>query len=242
MADESRTPLADIIVGDRFWLAYAQDAVRGAVKAAEARAAAIASAIAWFWTVYSARRRLGNRVRRRTAAHPARRPGWRAECLADLCVLEGVGGGAAIAVPLRSARASRDRACVPEAAGIKKASLRSAEFWTGAAAVLVVLGLSAVFLLPAPGRTSLTALFDPTDSARLLVAAEVARDTMVTFAATAASTPAGAHSSAVTLARANEEGLASATLRVNPGAHRVTASWVDDKAKIDRSVSVSVGK
>ena len=242
MADESRTPLADIIVGDRFWLAYAQDAVRGAVKAAEARAAQLASTIAWFWTVYSAAGVLAIAFGSERLHTP-------------LGALVGVPSALLIFAYWKASVVGRpllfhfdprvpaeiERAFT-EAAGIKKASLRSAEFWTGAAAVLVVLGLSAVFLLPAPGRTSLTALFDPTDSARLLVAAEVARDTMVTFAATAASTPAGAHSSAVTLARANEEGLASATLRVNPGAHRVTASWVDDKAKIDRSMSVSVGK
>lgn len=106
----------------------------------------------------------------------------------------------------------------------KQESLESAEFWTGVAAVLVALGLMAAFFLPPPGKTSLTARVDPTDPARLLVAAELARGTMVTFTAAAASAPAQGASSAAMLARADDDGLASTALRVAPGAHRVTAT------------------
>ncbi len=242
VADENRPPLAEIVVGDRFWLAYAQDAVRGAVKAPEARAAQLASTIAWFWTVYSAAGVLAIAFGSERLHTP-------------LGALVGVPSALLIFAYWKASVVGRpllfhfdprvpaeiERAFT-EAAGIKQASLRSAEFWTGAAAVLVVLGLSAAFLLPAPGKTSLTARFDPTDSTRLLVVAEVARDTMVTFTAAAASAPAGAPSSAVALARASREGVASATLRVTPGDQRVTAAWVDDRAKVDRSMSVNVGK
>ena len=45
--------LADLIVGDRFWLGYAQELVRAAVSAPERRAEQLAAAAAWLWTIYS---------------------------------------------------------------------------------------------------------------------------------------------------------------------------------------------
>ena len=52
MADEKS--LSDLVVGDRFWLAYAQELVRAAASAPDRRAEQLSGAIAWFWTIYSA--------------------------------------------------------------------------------------------------------------------------------------------------------------------------------------------
>jgi hypothetical protein len=52
MAEEKS--LADLIVGDRFWLGYAQELVRAAVSAPDRRAEQLTNVIAWFWSVYSA--------------------------------------------------------------------------------------------------------------------------------------------------------------------------------------------
>jgi hypothetical protein len=52
MAEEKS--LADLMVGDRFWLGYAQELVRAAVSAPDRRAEQLTNAIAWFWSIYSA--------------------------------------------------------------------------------------------------------------------------------------------------------------------------------------------
>lgn len=52
MAEEKS--LADLVVGDRFWLAYAQELVRAAISAPDRRAEQLTNAIARFWSIYSA--------------------------------------------------------------------------------------------------------------------------------------------------------------------------------------------
>lgn len=242
MADDNRQPLVDIVVGDRFWLAYAQEAVRGAVKAPEARAAQLASTIAWFWTVYSAAGVLA-------IAFGSERLGT------PLTPLVGLPSALLIFAYWKASVVGRPmlfhfdprvpaeiELAFTEAAAIKQAALRSAEFWAGVAAFLVLLGLTIALWLQPTGNTSLTARVDPTDRTRLLVIAEVARDTTVTFTAVAASAPAQALSPPAAISRASSEGVATAVLSVSPGAQRVTASWVDKKANVDRSMSVDVGK
>jgi hypothetical protein len=46
--------LADLVVGDRFWLGYAQELGRAAVSAPDRRAEQLTNAIARFWSIYSA--------------------------------------------------------------------------------------------------------------------------------------------------------------------------------------------
>ena len=242
MADDKRPPLADIVVGDRFWLAYAQEAVRGAVKAPEARAAQLAATIAWFWTVYSAAGVLA-------IAFGADRLGT------PLAALVAVPSAILIFAYWKASNVGRPllftfdprvpadiKDAFTEAAALKQASLKSAELWTGIAAVLVVVGLAVAFLLPGPSTTALLARVDPVDKGQLLIAAEVPRHAAVTFTAMAASAPAGPSSAASVLVQANGDGKANVVLKVMPGAHRVTVAWTDDKSKIDRAMSVEVGK
>ena len=242
MADDKRPPLADIVVGDRFWLAYAQEAVRGAVKAPEARAAQLASTIAWFWTVYSAAGVLA-------IAFGADRVGT------PLAALVGVPSAILIYAYWKASSVGRPllftfdprvpaeiEGAFTRAATVKQASLRAAELWTGIAAVLVVIGLAAAFLLPNPSTTMLSARIDPVDKGRLLISAELPNHTAVIFTAIAASAPLASASAVSALVHANADGMANTALHVGPGALRVAATWTDDKLKIERAMSVEVGK
>jgi len=53
MPDEIR-PLSDLIVGDRYWLGRAQTMIESGVTARDAAAGRLMTAIAWFWTAYTA--------------------------------------------------------------------------------------------------------------------------------------------------------------------------------------------
>jgi hypothetical protein len=48
------TPLEDLVVNDRYWLARAREMVTVSIRARDEAAGRLATAIGWFWTVYTA--------------------------------------------------------------------------------------------------------------------------------------------------------------------------------------------
>lgn len=241
MASDKPAPLSDIVVGDRFWLAYAQEAVRGAVKAPEQRAVQLAGAIAWFWTVYSAAGILA-------VALGAERFGTvvsLAIALPSLILIiaywQTVRVGRPMTFKFDPRVPSEISSAFEQAASAKQSALRAAEVWTAIAGLFVAVALVTA-LLQAPAPTpSLSARFDPADGTRLLVAASVSKGSAVTLVAGAASAPLGAASSASTLERAGTDGQVRASLRVGtPTSHSVTASWSDEATKTRHSMSVDV--
>lgn len=227
-------PLADLIVGDRFWLGYAQELVRAAVSAPERRAEQLAAAVAWLWTIYSS---------------------------AVLVVL-GVGGArppmpAALALALPSAllivaywSAARVRRPIPvefdprvpvqieqvhaAAARDKAGQLEAAERWAGVATASVVLALLVALIAPGTPHVELAVRADPADPQQLLVLAAVPADAVVQLSVRPAD--AGASAAASRLERADAHGRLQARLPVaGPGPQRVTATWRE--GTLERSVS-----
>ena len=241
MADGKPAPLGDLVVGDRFWLAYAQEAVRGAVKAPEQRAVQLAGTIAWFWTVYSAAAILavalgGDRFSTVVS--------WLI-ALPSLALIFAYWQAVRVGRPLTftfDPRVPDEIASAFEvAAKSKQSALRAAERWTTLAGLLVAAALITALLQAPAGSASITASVDPADARRILVLASVPKDTAVTFVARAASAPTSSASSASTLERAGSAGVARAALRAAAaGTHSVTAAWTADASKTRHSMSVDV--
>jgi hypothetical protein len=82
--------LADLIVGDRFWLRRAQVLVEGSVGRPHAAAIRLMTTIAWFWGVYSGAAIVG------VALGARHYPAWQAVVLASPAVLLVVAYGAAL--------------------------------------------------------------------------------------------------------------------------------------------------
>ena len=241
MADGKPAPLGDLVVGDRFWLAYAQEAVRGAVKAPEQRAVQLAGTIAWFWTVYSAAAILG-------VALGGDRFGAVVSWLIALpsvalifAYWQAVRVGRPLTVTFDPRVPDEISSAFEVAAKAKQSALRAAEAWTTVAGFLVAAALIAALLQAPSGSASISASIDPADARRILVLASVPKETAVTFVARAASAPASSASSSSTLEKSGSDGVARASLRaVSSGTHSVTAAWTADAGKTRHSMSVDV--
>ncbi|MCV2218530.1 hypothetical protein [Thauera sp. Sel9] len=241
MASDKPAALEDIVVGDRFWLAYAQEAVRGAVKAPEQRAIQLAGAIAWFWTVYSAAGLLA-------VALGGDRFGQFVSLLIALPSLvlifaywQTVRVGRPLTFNFDPRIPSEISSAFARAAEAKQSALRWAEILTSFAGLLVAVAVVSALLQSPASAPSLAARFDPDDKMRLLIVASVSKGAPVIFVARAASAPAGAASSASTLVKAASDGQVRTSLRVAaPGAQSVTATWSEDVTKTRLSMVVDV--
>lgn len=240
MAD-GKPALADIVVGDRFWLAYAQEAVRGAVRAPEQRAVQLTGTIAWFWTVYSAAGILAVAL----GGYRFERPVALLIALPSLVLIAAYWQAVKVGRPLTFRFDPRIPSEIADAFGqaaaAKQSALRAAEILTAIAGGLVAVALVTALLQSPASGPSLAARFDPTDKTRLLVAATVSKAATVTLVAQAASLPAEAASTASLLTKADADGTVRASLRVaSPAKQSVTASWMDDATKTHHSMRVEV--
>ena len=245
MPDEK--PLSELIVGDRFWLAYAQDIVRGAITAPERRAEQLAAAIAWFWTIYSAAALVA--LTTGAARLPSAAPWLLALPSAILILAYWLAARVRRPMPIDfDQRIPEQIAQVHAAVALqKRASLRNAEAAAGVAAACVVVALLAAMLGTATPRAELSALVDPLDRQRLTVLAQVSKNALVVFSAQPASAPASAVGPAASaiasslLKRADADGVVQATFATaGPLPQRVSAAWTDDK--VERTASVVVGR
>jgi hypothetical protein len=224
VADEK--PLSEIIVGDRFWLAYGQEMVRGAILAPERRAEQLCTAISWFWTIYSTVALAVLTVARpqlpTTAALFIALPSvvlifayWKASSVRR-AVLTDVDLRIPQQIQLVHAAAARQ----------KRMALSSAEFYAGAGALSVVAALVVALWVPVRPQLALHAKLDAADPLRLLVLAQVPKQALVHIQARAASAADGGGPAVVALQRAADDGSARAELQLaSKGAHRVTVTW-----------------
>lgn len=233
--------LEDLIVGDRFWLATAQEAVKGAIKAPEDRAAQLTTAIGWFWTVYSSAGLLA------IALAGDRLGVWHALLIAvpSLVLIVAYSVAGSVGRPLLFDFDPRVPAEIAQAHGeaalAKRRALKRAERWALLGAVAVVAGLAgAIGLVPRAQGTSLAARINPADRQQVLVLAEVPANAVVTFNAVVAAA-GGASSSAAVLQRSDDSGTARAMLPLPAaGTVRVTASWTSTPDGIERTMSVTL--
>ena len=98
--------LADLIIGERFWLRRAQTIVEGSVDRPDAAAIRLTAAIAWFWSIYSGAAVVGVALGQRNY------PALQAFVLASPAVLLMVAYGAALwaTLPVRVAFDARSPA------------------------------------------------------------------------------------------------------------------------------------
>jgi hypothetical protein len=230
MADQR--PPSEIMVGDRFWLAYAQELVLGAVKGPEKRAEQLAVGIGWFWTVYSAAALVVVTV---ASARPP----------LPLRLMIAVPSVVLILAYWMASRVRRvnlvefDPRIPDEIEAAHLAAVREkiralswAERLTTLAALSVVAALLSALLIQAPPRVELTVQADPIDPKQLLVLGAMSKDTLVRVTAEAASVPPTAAPSNVVLERTDAAGVLRTRLRtVDSAPVRVTAIWEEDKLR-----------
>lgn len=238
MADEKA--LADLVVNDRFWLAYAQEAVRNAVAAPERRAEQLAAGIVWFWTLYSAAALVALTTGSARLSTPA---AWLVALPSAVLVL-----AYWTALRVRRPMLIDFDPRVPEeieqahhaAAQQKRRLLQRAERMTVGAAASVVLALATGLLGSAPApAVELSATVDPHHPARLLVWGSVGERALVLLSAQPASAPAAAASAVVWQERADEKGVLRASLPLTGGLpQRVTATWTEDR--LERRAALTV--
>ena len=240
MADPK--PLADLMVNDRFWLSQAQEAVKGAIKGPEERAAQLVTAIGWFWTVYSSAGLLAIALAGDRLGVPMAllivAPSfvlilayWRASkvCRPHLFDFD----------PRVPAQIQRAHA---EAALAKRRDLAAAESLVLISAVVVAVGLACgVWITPRAEGTSLTARFSPSSPLEVLVVAEVPAGSNVTFTAMPVGATTGALAPVNAMTRADRNGVAQVSLRLSASsAVRVTASWQEAKESFERGLAVDL--
>lgn len=233
--------LADVVVGDRFWLSYAQDAVRGAIAGPEARASQLAGAIAWYWTVYSS---VGVAV---VVFAPEKVNSLASLFIAAPSFILIVAYWYAIRVgrPMLFTFDPRVPAEIAnayaQAAKEKHAALKNAERWTASAGICVTIGLAVALFASDGNSTTLVARFDPIVSTRILVNAKVPKNAVVTFVAQAASGAAGQTYAVSSIERAAPDGTVRSTLNMaSRTACRVSASWSDNSENLVHSVAANV--
>lgn len=242
MADDSgKKSLADLMVGDRFWLGYAQELVRGAISGPEARAAQLSTAIAWFWTLYSASGVIA-------VAFGAIRLSSVAAFFVFLpaaILVFAYWQASRVSRPLLMSFDPRIPSEVLHAHGLaakqKQSSLRWAERWTAIAGFCVALGLGVGLVFPPNPTSSLVARFNPMNHKELLAVAVIPRTTAVLFSVSPTASPACGTDSMSTLVRSSKDGMAQALFRVQSStAQRVTATWNEESEKVAHSISVDV--
>lgn len=233
--------LSDVVVGDRFWLSYAQDAVRGAIAGPEARATQLAGAIAWFWTVYSSVGILVAVFAPENVSSLASIFVGAPSFILIIAYWYAVRVGRPMLFTFDPRVPAEIANAYAQAAKEKHATLKKAERWTASAGACVTIGFGIALLSNDGHSTSLAARFDPVDSTRILVNASVPRNVIVTFVAQAASGAAGQLLAVSAIERASPDGTARSTLRVaSRSAYRVSASWTDKTGNLVHSVAANV--
>jgi hypothetical protein len=223
------TPLADLVVNDRYWLGRARGMLDQAVRGRDEAAGRLAAGVGWLWTVYTGAALVGSALR----AQPL--PGWAVGLLVAPALL--LVGAYALAVwamlPVEVAFDPRVveqiRQAHVHASGVKRQRLG----WAGVAAGLGALAVVAAVVATAtvrssPAGPSLAAVVDrqPAGEAVVLVTGRMPPGAAVTV--TAAPTQGGA-GPVVRLLVADPAGQVHAELPVSPGGrgYRVQAAWPD---------------
>ena len=223
------TPLADLVVNDRYWLGRARGMLDQAIRGRDDAAARLASGVGWLWTVYTGAALIGAALR----AQPL--PAWAVGVLAAPALLLVAAYGLAVwaMLPIEVAFDPRvvqqiQRAHV-HASGVKQQRL----WWAGAAAGLGALAVVAAVVVTAavragPAGPSLAAAVDrsPGSQAVVLVTARVAPGAAVTVTVTPIEGGAGR---VARLLVADPTGRVHAELPVAPGGrgYRAQAAWSD---------------
>jgi hypothetical protein len=223
------TPLADLVVNDRYWLGRARGMLDQAIRGRDDAAAKLASGVGWLWTVYTGAALVGVALRTQPL------PDWVVGVLvAPALVLVAAYGLAVWAMlPIEVAFDPRVIEQIQQAhvraSGVKQRRL----WWAGAAAGLGAVAVVAAVVVtatvrPVPAGAALAAVVDrqPGGQVMVLVTARVPPGAAVTVAVTPTQGGAGP---VTRLLVADPTGQVHAELPAPPGGrgYRVQAAWAD---------------
>jgi hypothetical protein len=224
------TPLADLVVNDRYWLGRARGMLDQAIRGRDDAAARLAAGVGWLWTVYTGAALVG------VALRPQPLPAWAVGVLVAPALLLVASYGLAVWAML-PVEVTFDPRVVQQiqqahvhASGVKQRRL----WWAGAAAGLGALAVVAAVVVTAtvragPPGPSLAAVVDRQSAGQavVLVTARVTPGAAVTVTVT--TTQPGGAGRVARLLVADPAGQVHAELPVAPGGrgYRVEAAWSD---------------
>lgn len=237
MPDEK--PLADLVVGDRFWLGYAQQMVKAAVAAPDRRAEQLTNEIAWFWTVYSAAALVFLTTR-------AQAPPLAVSVLLALptvLLIVGYFMASRVRAPIQlkfdPRVPSEIEAAHRKAVSHKNRALTVAEVITGLAAACVLIGIVFALTATSSPKTDLHGYLGSQGSQKLLLLGAFPKEAVVRIRVQTPGTAAAPAKEVFLLHRASATGELRSELDVPEAqAYRVTASW--NEGNVEKSITVPV--
>lgn len=231
-------PIADLVVGDRFWLGYAQEMVKAALSAPDRRAEQLNNGIAWFWTVYSAAVLVVFSTR--TQALPPALSVLLALPTALLMVAYWLASEvrAPILIEFDPRVPSEIEAAHRHAVLQKNRKLSVAAIVTGVAGACVVVAGILALLSTAHGNTDLHAYVGPKGSGKLMLFGTFPKGSIVRVSVRAFDAPVPTVELSQ-LQHASEKGEVLAEMTVPEArAYRVTATWNEEQ--VEKSITIHV--
>jgi hypothetical protein len=224
------TPLADVLVNDRYWLGRARGMLDQAIRGRDEAAVRLASGVGWLWTVYTGAALVGVALRNQPL------PGWAVGVLLAPALLLVAAYGLAVwaMLPVEVAFDPRVVQQIQEAhvhaSGVKRQRLRLAGLAAGLGALAVVAAVAATATVHAdPPRPSLAAVVDrqSADHVVVLITGRMPPSAAVTVTVTP--TQSGGTGRVARLLVADPAGQIHAEVPVPPGGrgYRVQAAWPD---------------
>jgi hypothetical protein len=235
MAEEKS--LADIVVGDRFWLSCAQDMVKAAISAPDQRAEQLTTAVAWFWSIYSAAALVVFTTRKLPVAIAI------PLALPIVLLIAAYWFASRVRVPIHvefdPRVPSEIEAVHRQAASQKRHLLAWAERFTGLAAACVVVAVMAAVFTESPSKPDFYGYTDRQVSGKLLVGGAFPGQAIVRVQVEPVGTVPSPAKDISQVYRASEGGELHTQLDVPPArAYRVTAGWNEDK--IEKTITIQV--
>jgi hypothetical protein len=223
------TPLADLVVNDRYWLGRARGMLDQAIRGRDDAAARLASGVGWLWTVYTGAALVG------VALRPQPLPAWAVGVLVAPALLLVAAYGLAVwaMLPIEVRFDPRVVQQIQQAhvyaSQVKQQRLRLAGLAAGVGGLAVVAAVVVTATVhDAPPGPSLAAVVDrqPAGQAVVLVTAQVSPGAAVTVTVTPTQPGPGR---VARLLVADPAGHLHAELPIPSGGrgYRVQAAWSD---------------
>jgi hypothetical protein len=222
------TPLQDLVVNDRYWLARARGMLDQAIRGRDDAAARLAAGVGWLWTVYTGAALVGAALRTQPL------PAWAVGVLVAPALLLVAAYGLAVWAMLPIGVAFDPRVVQQiqqahmRASAVKQQRLRLAGLATGVGALAVVAAVVVTTTVRAgPSGPSLAAMVDRQSAGQVMVLVTAQVPPGATVTVTVTPTQPGGAGRVARLLVADPTGHIHAELPVPPGGrgYRAQAAW-----------------
>ena len=235
MPDEK--PLVDLVIGDRFWLAYAQELVKAAASAPDRRAEQLTGSIAWFWTIYSAAA---------LVVFTTKTPSFAVSVplvLPVFLLILAYWMASRVRIPILAEFDPRVPSEIETAHHnriiAKNRMLAGAEFVTGLAAACIAFAVALSLFATASPKPDFYGSLAGQNPGKLLVGGAFPKDVVVRIDVQPFVKSGAAQQTSSRLLRASSAGELKGELDLTPAdSYRVTASWNEDKAEKTNTIRV----